>query len=247
MKKIDNDVLDVLNRSRIDGKSLMLPEQLERALYVKTAKIIELAGGKWNKKAKAHLFDSCPKAKLGLAVESGEILDAKKEFQAFYTPLSVVDELMMIAGIGPNMRVLEPSAGIGNIAIKARDLGAEVECCELNAEARQVLLDKGFCIQAENFLDYEPVECYDVVVGNPPFNKGQEVEHTLHAFKFLKPGGKLVFIVSPSYQHNTRKPYPEFAKFIQKYGSVIRELPEGTFKEAGTNIRTCVIKLIKPL
>jgi hypothetical protein len=59
--KLDNDVLNVLIESRIEGMSLFLPpKQLERKLYESVNKALVALGGKWNKKAKAHLFDHNP-------------------------------------------------------------------------------------------------------------------------------------------------------------------------------------------
>ena len=55
--RIDDDVLAVLSRSTVVGSSLVIPDQLDRKLYVKTNKVLEAAGGKWNRKARAHVFD----------------------------------------------------------------------------------------------------------------------------------------------------------------------------------------------
>lgn len=55
--KISPDILAVIDAAIVNGSSLTLIGQLDRTMYVKVAQIIELAGGKWNKKAKAHLFE----------------------------------------------------------------------------------------------------------------------------------------------------------------------------------------------
>lgn len=54
---IDSKVLDVLGNSTMDGNSLKLTGQLDRSLYVAVNKVLELAGGKWNRKSQSHLFD----------------------------------------------------------------------------------------------------------------------------------------------------------------------------------------------
>ena len=54
---ISNEVLAVLSNAAMDGKNLKLTGQLDRALYVATNKVLELAGGKWNRKAQGHIFE----------------------------------------------------------------------------------------------------------------------------------------------------------------------------------------------
>lgn len=54
--KITQDVLEVLSRAEIQGNNLRLTGELDRKLYLKTNNVLEAAGGKWNKKAKAHIF-----------------------------------------------------------------------------------------------------------------------------------------------------------------------------------------------
>ena len=56
---------------------------------------------------------------------------------------------------------------------------------------------KGYNLAGEsNFLDHEGE--YDRIVMNPPFEAGQDIDHVRHAFQFLKDGGRLVSIMSPS-------------------------------------------------
>lgn len=50
------------------------------------------------------------------------------------------------AGIEPGMRVLEPSAGTGNLAEEMRAQGVEVEVAEISPAHREVLEAKGFKI-----------------------------------------------------------------------------------------------------
>lgn len=63
--KVCDDVLAVLSRAETNGQALLLQGQLDRKMYERTNKILEAAGGKWNKKAKAHLFDGDATSKTG--------------------------------------------------------------------------------------------------------------------------------------------------------------------------------------
>ncbi|ENU9769765.1 hypothetical protein ACE2DQ_004255 [Salmonella enterica] len=54
--QISTEVLNVLSRCRAEGNILFLADQLDRSIYVKTNKVLEAAGGKWNRKEQAHIF-----------------------------------------------------------------------------------------------------------------------------------------------------------------------------------------------
>lgn len=55
--RVDDAVLQVLSGAELEGNALRLTGQLDRAMYTKVIKVIEAAGGKWSRSAKAHLFD----------------------------------------------------------------------------------------------------------------------------------------------------------------------------------------------
>lgn len=251
--QITNDVLDILKQSTIEVNLLKLPDvQLERALYEKVNKVLLNAGGKWNRKLKGHEFKSCPKEKLGLAIETGKIagvVEAKKEFQAFYTPQSVAKRLVEIAGIKKDWNVLESSAGEGAIALELRKAGAVVVCHEINPEAIKVLDSLGFATYEGDFLLESPSDKlidFDAVVINPPFRNNADIKHVQHSFKFLKKGGVLVAIMSPHFTFAEDKASKNFNEWLEENnGGIVAEFPEGTFKESGTNIRTYIIRIVK--
>ena len=81
-----------------------------------------------------------------------------------------------------------------------------------------------------------------VVLMNPPFSRQQDVQHVLHAFKFLRPGGRLVAVMSPSWAFRQNKLSEEFRQFVDKYGDYY-DNPPGTFKAAGTSVNTVLVLL----
>lgn len=91
--KIEDDVLDVLKRSRIDGAKLFLPEQLDRQTYMKVDKVLKALGGAWNRGQKAHIFQGSdlPTA-LSEAINAKEVATNQEEGY-FPTPRSVAMEL----------------------------------------------------------------------------------------------------------------------------------------------------------
>lgn len=66
-KLMTPDVEAVIDGADILGNKLFLPDTLDRKLYQAVNKALESAGGRWNKKAQAHLFKGDPRPFLGLA------------------------------------------------------------------------------------------------------------------------------------------------------------------------------------
>jgi predicted RNA methylase len=240
--KLTPEVEDVLRRSTITESSVALPNQLERKLYEDVNKVLVHAGGKWNRGAKAHVFASDPRVKLGLALETGVSVDEKKLYQEFFTPPDLADTLAVTAGVG-GMTVLEPSAGAGAIALACRKFGAkEVVCVELQRVHAERLKSLGFQTYERDFLSIGagPVGLFDRVVMNPPFTKGQDLRHIEHAKKFLKPGGRLVSVISGNTERQTLK------DLVDAWGGTIGRLDDGAFKGSGTMVRTAFVALRKP-
>ena len=65
MTETDEKVQDVLDRCTIEGNNVFLPEDLDRDVYTKVNKKLIGIGGKWNRKAKAHIFPTDPSELMG--------------------------------------------------------------------------------------------------------------------------------------------------------------------------------------
>lgn len=235
---LTDDVAKILSRSTIRGNQLVLPAgQLERKTYEAVNKALVAAGGKWQRGAQAHVFDSDPRLKLGLMLETGVAVDEKKQFQAFFTPTALADELVQLGNV-EGQTVLEPSAGHGALADACRVRGAAaVACVELNPEAAARLEAKGYPVTCGDFLAQPPQPTFDRVVMNPPFTKNQDLKHVEHALGFLKPGGVLVAIMSA----NTSRPkFKALLATLEDYQVI--QVPAGAFKEAGTSVPTIMLR-----
>lgn len=56
---IEKEILDILEEGRSEDNLFFLPDyQLDRKTYLKVNKVLECLNGKWNRKLKAHIFDS---------------------------------------------------------------------------------------------------------------------------------------------------------------------------------------------
>lgn len=256
--KVTQDVLEVLARSTVAPTFVQLPdEQLDRKLYVKVAKALEACGFVWDRKAKKHVGNG--EETVEQLLLTGEYTDAKKEFDAFYTPQPIADKVRAAAGIEPGMRILEPSAGEGAL-LRGLDCAALyiVAVEKNNAVARALYDNRNFALDHVwngDFLSAEPgvkpwlAADFDRVIMNPPFSKGQDAKHILHALKFLKPGGRLVAIGSAGFKFRKDGAYGEFwrmADQLLKRGLShpgIEDLPPGSFKASGTNVNTVLVTI----
>lgn len=81
-------------------------------------------------------------------------------FDFFPTPVSVADEMIEAAGIEEGMSVLEPSAGMGHIAERIREAGAEPDVVEIASDRRELLEAKGFNLVGSDFMDINPREFF---------------------------------------------------------------------------------------
>ena len=192
----------------------------------------------------------------GPSYETGPLYHATpaKNFGAFNSSQAVVDFAMRDLHIASGTRVLEPSAGTGMFAKAARAKGANVTCVEIQPGlAHELQAVHGFRdVRQADFLTVKPstFEPFDVILMNPPFDRGRDCDHVRHAWKFLRPGGSLVAVMSARAEFGTdgrhRALHDLIANENDRYhGRAWRDLPEGSFRHAGTNVNTVVLTLTK--
>ncbi|MEO7933241.1 MAG: SAM-dependent methyltransferase [Chthoniobacterales bacterium] len=240
--KLTPEVTAILRASTISGNLLFLPSgQLDRKMYEAVNKAIVMAGGKWMTNKKAHVFDGDPLVKLGIALETGVVVDEKNERQAFYTLRALAMQIAQMAMVAGEM-VLEPSAGGGALADACMEMGAkDVLCIEIHGPSAEALKAR-YKVRMSDFLSCFPVnpsERFTRIVMNPPFTRNQDIAHVEHALKvWLAPGGVLVSVMAP----NTSR--ARFQKLIANIKHEIEEVECGAFKESGTDISTIILRVI---
>lgn len=177
--------------------------------------------------------------------------------QLFPTPPELARQAASIAQIGAGQRVLEPSAGTGELVKAIIDWCTGADCVrivavEINRKLAEVLRTRRDRTLYANESNYQIVEAdfltcngdlgtFHRVLMNPPFAAGADIKHILHAAHFLKPGGILVaFCANGPRQQEILKPWAEAS------GGSYDPLPDGSFKASGTNVRTALLKFIQP-
>ena len=176
------------------------------------------------------------------------LVGQKVGFDFFPTPPEVAKQMVEMAGITDGMKVLEPSAGNGNLADAAKAAGADVDVVEVSSALRNILELKGYNLVANDFETFETDEKYDVVLMNPPFSDRKDAEHIQRAWNMLKPGGKLVAIAGEGVFFGSDKKAQEFRQWLDDNGADVEKLPANTFKGAnlpaqtGANARLITLK-----
>jgi len=168
----------------------------------------------------------------------------------FPTPKSIVDQMIDLADIQDGERILEPSAGNGNILdgiteyTQKNSITAEVQGIEWNHSLREILQLKGYDLVGNDFLEYVNYNHYDKILMNPPFEKMRDIDHVQHAYKHLKEGGRLVAIMSPHFTFANDAKSVSFREWLDVRG-YYEKLPEGSFKESGTGVNTVIVIIDK--
>jgi SAM-dependent methyltransferase len=157
----------------------------------------------------------------------------------FVTPHTLAKRMVDLAMIRPGMKVLEPSAGSGNIADAVREShpSIKLDVIEFAQTLRDILTAKGYVLQGYDFLKW-PTDSemqYDRIVMNPPFEHNQDIKHVQHAFKCLKPGGRMVSIMSPHWIFSEDRESVAFRDWFNTVDGYDEELPAGTFSNEVTS------------
>lgn len=171
--------------------------------------------------------------------------EVAKDLQFYWTPTKVVTAACDFAGIydpadygygreRPSYRVLEPSCGDGKILDVLRERGCETIGVEYHEGRASICKANGHTVVTANFLELEPTGDFDFVIMNPPFYGRHYIKHVNHAMKFLRDGGILVSILPATahYDHG-------------ELNGSWTDLPVASFSEAGTNVPTGMMKMIK--
>lgn len=165
----------------------------------------------------------------------------------FPTPQAVIDIMLDHADIYCGMDVLDPSAGHGAIADAVRSIVgiANIETVEINYTLSEILKQKGYKVIFDDFMNVHFGYTFDRIIMNPPFEKGQDIDHICRAFSFLDEMGRLVSVVSAGAFFRSDKKTKEFRDWLQSLTHEVIDLPKNSFKESGANANAKILIIDK--
>jgi hypothetical protein len=262
-------IREILANAEKNGYLLRLASQLDRKTYTQVDQVIRALGGKWNQRKAAHVFDRPVEAVISEALADGGVVKNPLGFYA--TPDGVIKKMLDVAGVPPpppfhtgnRINVLEPSAGDGAIVRALCNYAQHIEtitAIEVDPVRASRLAESvegsgvEMSIHVEDFLTIPSEEllafgAFDRILMNPPFVSAECPHayflHVMRAWEMLAENGVLV-AVCPVGFWNASKPRDlvVFKNFVNTYGSSV-ELPEDSFAESGTRVRTCLVVLGK--
>lgn len=206
-------IKDLFSTAVFNETSISFPEDASREVFLKTKKMLSDIGGSWvGGKFPRFQFEYNPKSIVDKFIADNS-WPKKNKFSFFPTPKNVIDYIVKYSNAAPEffshvegkVRILEPSAGRGNLAIALRDayidagIDVEIVCVEIDPINVGYLKKEGFTVIEKDFLSLtvEELGMFNVVVMNPPFNGTECAEHVRHAQNFL-PKFRFVVAVLPT-------------------------------------------------
>jgi len=171
----------------------------------------------------------------------------------FPTPPAVAEKLIEFAQLGCSTCVFEPSAGTGSLIDPTlkRHPRAKISYCEINCFLLDVLRMKyegmaNIHFAGRDFEELDPQyfkDRFDGIILNPPFERGQDIDHVLRAHRLLAPKGILAAIVSEGAFCRGDKKATSFREFIERMGATVVKLGADSFSSSGTAVQCRLIRI----
>lgn len=175
----------------------------------------------------------------------------------FATPSWLAARMVEEASIGAGDVVLEPSAGMGAIIDAVFAAGGKVVAVELSSDRSRFLAGKYDGVDAVQVINGDFMDlganipaAFDAVLINPPFsgagNRSLFADHVERALSYLRPEGTIVAILPSSFVFSSDRRVVALREKLAGWGAAVEELPEGTFKDAGTMVRSVMVVASRP-
>lgn len=151
-----------------------------------------------------------------------------RNYTKFFTPLAVAGFMAYLLHAEEEDRVLEPSAGEGNLIDAVLEEGictsVHITAVELNSEHEANLSLMADDVAIQDFLSWEPdFPAFNKIIANPPFGNGIDLKaHVEKMLRLLARPGRLVTILPrdydisdlspPLFSGHTEYPIPNWAE-----------------------------------
>lgn len=207
----------------------------DKLIRTEVTKVLAAIGGVISMKGWFE-FDYDPTDAIREIVCSGCIPD-QQAHQFYPTPESVARAAVAMANIGVVGTILEPSAGLGALALLLP--AGRLTCVEIAPLHCAVLRARGLNAVQADFIEWSDVQWrqgtrFDRIIMNPPFSEGRAQAHVEQACKLIAPDGVLVAVLPASMRGK---------QFISGYLANWSDIYAGEF--AGTSVSVAIARLQK--
>ena len=180
-------------------------------------------------------------------------LTSSIEKNEFYpTPKELVDKMLCDINWTYVSSILEPSAGKGDIVKSIRETRGkyyeylDVDCIEIDTNLQHILRGEGFRVVHDNFLTFNTLKQYSLIIMNPPFSNGDK--HLMKALKMQENGGNIICLLNAE---TLKNPYSierqSLIKTLNKYNANIEYIQNAFVSaERKTNVEVALIKVSIP-
>lgn len=159
----------------------------------------------------------------------------------FPTPAMVVID--MCQGIVfRNKKVLEPSAGKGDIADYVKEKGGDCYCIEQQHELQDILRGKNHVLIDTDFLKYEVDHLFDYIIMNPPFS--MVTEHLTKALD-IGNGAEIRCLIPSGLTESSIKKNKALMERLYALGADFKELGNCfRISERSTDVRVTLVSVV---
>ena len=177
----------------------------------------------------------------------------------FYpTPGHLIEKMLFSLDFNRIKSILEPEAGKGDIIEKIKKkedsmsdrwqkVSFDIDCVEHDENLRHILKGKGYRLVHNDFLTYDTMKEYDLIIMNPPFSNG--CKHLLKALEMQKRnGGAIVCLLNAETLRNQcSNDRKMLARLLEEYGAGIEYIKNAfTDAERKTDVEIALIKVQLP-
>lgn len=179
--------------------------------------------------------------------------------KGFYpTPKNLIDKMLKGLDFKMVKNILEPSAGKGDIVdeLKKKEASSlnsyskfsfDIDCIEIDQELQYILKGKNYRVVHDDFLTYNTMKEYDLIILNPPFHDG--CKHLLKALEMQqRNGGAIVCILNAE---TLKNPYSndrqDLKRKLTEYNAKIEFIQDAFIDaERKTAVEIALIKIQLP-
>jgi hypothetical protein len=249
-------VFEALRDVRVDRDIIRAPRWIGAEAAGLVDSILRGAGGSWNGEVDGYQFrtEALPVLKRVL---KGTPRPAGNRLATFETPEALADRMRDLAAVTTFDRVLEPSAGRGRL-IANLPLRQQITAIEIDPSRAAHLAMMPHCregamsVSQTNFLDHVGKGSgyfgtfFNAILMTPPRRLNEDLRHVMAAWDCLAPGGTLVAVISPGWEHPANE--TELLLFRRWFATVHarhEELSEDTFTESAPPLRSRLVWAVK--